>query len=64
LETFLAVIAFCIKGECAFFTSSVLFDSQQKCERELRAMQVELLVEHGKEVATLPTCLPISLKLA
>jgi hypothetical protein len=54
--TWLAVAFFCVNGECAFYRSSQLFDTREKCLHHLSAT-LEVLEE--KADAALGNCFDI-----
>jgi hypothetical protein len=58
MTEWIAVVAFCVSGECAFWAETKKpFYSREECEKVVVDME-EYLVENGAD-ATLPTCIPL-----
>jgi hypothetical protein len=64
MDAFLAVIAFCVNNQCAFFASKTLVDNQAKCERQSKQLEAELIQHFGPQVSMLAGCVKVPMKIA
>lgn len=60
---YLAVITFCLGGECAFYVAKTISETEAKCERVLPRMMAELEKEIGSKPAAVPGCIKVPVQL-
>jgi hypothetical protein len=58
MNLFLAVVFFCLNGECAFWKSEVGYYNVEQCAKEVQKM---MTVFEDQGVPSAGTCLPINL---
>jgi hypothetical protein len=64
MSAFLAVVAFCVNNQCAFFASSTMVDSEAKCEANGKQLEEELVNHFGPNVSMLMGCIKVPMKIA
>jgi hypothetical protein len=61
MSGWLAVIVFCIGGQCKFWANtSELYNTEKECSEQVFAME-DKIRQHGIEF-TVPGCIPVRLK--
>ena len=60
MDLFLAVVAFCVQGECGFYVwSEKLFVSEKKCEAQVVKMEAILAEETGGQANGFSACIRV-----
>jgi hypothetical protein len=63
MNLWLAIVAFCANGECAFYVAKDTFNDRAKCEQAAGQLTQELLNHFGPETGTIPGCVKVPLKV-
>jgi ribosomal protein L9 len=64
MSAFLAVIAFCVNNQCAFFASNTMTDSVEKCKANGFQLEAQLVKQFGPDLQMLVGCVKVPMKLA
>jgi hypothetical protein len=64
MNAFLAVVAFCVNNQCAFYTSKTIVESPEHCEKQGRQLEAELFHNFGPQVSMLVGCIKVPMKIA
>lgn len=62
MNTWLAIVVFCMNGECAFMVSNKeVMTTMRECEAKVNEYMA-ILESHGADMA-IPTCIPLKYKV-
>lgn len=60
---YLAVVAFCLNGECAFYVSKTIVDSEVKCEAQLPRMMSDIDNQFKTKVPGIAGCIKVPVQM-